>query len=197
MRNLIIVYIGFLAVCFIFYQKFDGDIKHSEEKMESSYKQCLQQKNQNECGTIYILNLVKSNPEFIKKYERSFVIENLSGELVELNTGEIIDVKKYSEFITSAQLELYLAYKNKKTLHFDRNEKNKFIFNLVLLSLRAISLLCILLIGWKLINRALDLTVTGIMYLCGFFSLLLAPFTGITVVTAAAFFIIGWILDKK
>jgi uncharacterized membrane protein YGL010W len=34
-----------------------------------------------------------------------------------------------------------------------------------------------------------------LMYLLGFICLLLAPFTGITVVGAAAFFVIGWIID--
>lgn len=34
-----------------------------------------------------------------------------------------------------------------------------------------------------------------LMYLLGFISLLLAPFTGITIVGAAAFFVIGWIID--
>ena len=35
------------------------------------------------------------------------------------------------------------------------------------------------------------------MYALGFISLILAPFTGITVVTAAAFFLIGWVLDQQ
>jgi len=35
----------------------------------------------------------------------------------------------------------------------------------------------------------------GMFYLLGIISLVLAPFTGITVVTAAASFLIGWILD--
>jgi hypothetical protein len=34
-----------------------------------------------------------------------------------------------------------------------------------------------------------------IMYVCGVISLVLAPFTGITVVTAAAFFVIGYLID--
>lgn len=34
------------------------------------------------------------------------------------------------------------------------------------------------------------------MYILGFISLILAPFTGITIVTAAAFFIIGYILSR-
>lgn len=34
-----------------------------------------------------------------------------------------------------------------------------------------------------------------LMYLLGFICLLLDPFTGITVVGAAAFFVIGWIID--
>ena len=37
----------------------------------------------------------------------------------------------------------------------------------------------------------------GLMYLLGIISLILAPFTGITVVTAAAFFLIGYIMDQK
>lgn len=39
------------------------------------------------------------------------------------------------------------------------------------------------------------MSFSGLMYLLGFISLILAPFTGITVVTAAAFFLIGWICD--
>lgn len=39
------------------------------------------------------------------------------------------------------------------------------------------------------------MSLAGIMYILGIISLILAPFTGVTVVTAAAFFIIGWILD--
>ena len=38
--------------------------------------------------------------------------------------------------------------------------------------------------------------MSGIMYLLGIVSLILAPFTGITVVTAAAFFCIGWVIDS-
>ena len=37
--------------------------------------------------------------------------------------------------------------------------------------------------------------MAGLFYLLGFISLLLAPFTGLTVWTAAAFFIIGYILE--
>jgi hypothetical protein len=37
----------------------------------------------------------------------------------------------------------------------------------------------------------------GLMYLLGIISLILAPFTGITVVTAAAFFLIGYIMESK
>lgn len=44
-------------------------------------------------------------------------------------------------------------------------------------------------------NQAVDM-LPEIMYLLGFISLILAPFTGVSVVTAAAFFIIGWILDR-
>ncbi len=40
-----------------------------------------------------------------------------------------------------------------------------------------------------------SITLSGWLYLLGFISLILAPFTGITVVTAAAFFVIAWILD--
>jgi hypothetical protein len=37
--------------------------------------------------------------------------------------------------------------------------------------------------------------IIGTLYLFGWISLILAPFTGITVVSAAAFFVIGFILD--
>jgi hypothetical protein len=40
------------------------------------------------------------------------------------------------------------------------------------------------------------MSFSGLMYLCGIVSLILAPFTGITVVTAAAFFVIGWIVRR-
>ena len=39
--------------------------------------------------------------------------------------------------------------------------------------------------------------MAGIMFVLGFISLILAPFTGVTVVTAAAFFLIAYILDKS
>jgi hypothetical protein len=37
--------------------------------------------------------------------------------------------------------------------------------------------------------------LTAILYGCGFVALVLAPFTGITIVGAAAFFVIAWIID--
>ena len=37
--------------------------------------------------------------------------------------------------------------------------------------------------------------MSAILYLLGIASLILAPFTGITLVTAACFFVIGYILD--
>ena len=39
--------------------------------------------------------------------------------------------------------------------------------------------------------------MAGLMYLLGVISLILAPFTGVTIVTAAAFFIIGYISDRS
>lgn len=36
----------------------------------------------------------------------------------------------------------------------------------------------------------------GFLYLLGFISLILAPFTGVTIVTAAAFFVIGYVVSK-
>jgi hypothetical protein len=38
-------------------------------------------------------------------------------------------------------------------------------------------------------------TLSGWLYTLGFISLLLAPFTGVTIVTAAAFFVIAWIIN--
>jgi len=38
--------------------------------------------------------------------------------------------------------------------------------------------------------------MSGLMVVLGFISLILAPFTGITVVTAMAFFVIAFIINK-
>jgi hypothetical protein len=38
--------------------------------------------------------------------------------------------------------------------------------------------------------------MNAVFYILGFISLILAPFTGVTVVTAAAFFLIGWICEQ-
>jgi len=38
--------------------------------------------------------------------------------------------------------------------------------------------------------------MSSLMYFLGVVSLILAPFTGVTVVTAAAFFVIGYIFDR-
>ena len=40
------------------------------------------------------------------------------------------------------------------------------------------------------------MSISDWFYLFGLISLVLAPFTGVTVVTAAAFFVIGWILEE-
>jgi len=38
--------------------------------------------------------------------------------------------------------------------------------------------------------------MSAILYLLGFISLILAPFTGVTLVTAACFFVIGFVLES-
>jgi hypothetical protein len=38
--------------------------------------------------------------------------------------------------------------------------------------------------------------MSAIMFGCGVVSLLLIPFTGVTVLTAAAFFVIAWVLNS-
>jgi hypothetical protein len=40
------------------------------------------------------------------------------------------------------------------------------------------------------------MTFSEMMYTLGYISLFFAIFTGVTVVTAAAFFIIGWVTSK-
>ena len=47
------------------------------------------------------------------------------------------------------------------------------------------------------VSHSYGASLSSWLYLLGFISLLLAPFTGITVIIAAAFFVIGWILDRK
>jgi len=44
-------------------------------------------------------------------------------------------------------------------------------------------------------SHSSSISLSGWLYILGFISLILAPFNGITVVTAAAFFVIAWILD--
>jgi hypothetical protein len=39
------------------------------------------------------------------------------------------------------------------------------------------------------------MSLSKILYFCGFVALILAPFTGVTIVGAAAFFVIAWIID--
>ena len=36
--------------------------------------------------------------------------------------------------------------------------------------------------------------MSDLMFICGLVSLILAPFTGVTIVTAAAFFVIAYVL---
>lgn len=38
--------------------------------------------------------------------------------------------------------------------------------------------------------------MAGLFYLAGIISLILVPFTGVTLVTAAAFFVIGYIMEQ-
>jgi hypothetical protein len=38
--------------------------------------------------------------------------------------------------------------------------------------------------------------MSGIMLILGIISLILVPFTGITIVTAAAFFVIAWVCSE-
>ena len=40
------------------------------------------------------------------------------------------------------------------------------------------------------------MSFSGVMYLLGIIGLIPVPFTGITVVTASAYFIIGWTTDN-
>jgi len=41
------------------------------------------------------------------------------------------------------------------------------------------------------------MTFSDVMYALGYISLFFAIFTGVTVVTAAAFFIIGWVMSNR
>ena len=38
-------------------------------------------------------------------------------------------------------------------------------------------------------------SLSGILYILGFISLIFSPFTGVTLVSAAAFFVIAWVID--
>jgi hypothetical protein len=99
--------------------------------------------------------------------------------------------------LTKAQLNLFLAKQKLDFVTYDRQNKNEFITALVIFSIRLFGAIGLLWILLKILKAAVLMNFTSIMYICGFISLILAPFTGITVVTAAAFFIIGWIFDSN
>jgi len=44
-------------------------------------------------------------------------------------------------------------------------------------------------------HTGMSFSFTGVLYMLGFVSLILAPFTGVTLITAAAFFVIAWVID--
>jgi len=196
MRNFLTLYFGFLLISFIFYQKFSVDITFVQQKFDESKYTCIESKNEKECNLDFIFSLIKNNPDFQKKYGEGLVIQAVSGEVVSTKNGDV-DIKEYSQQLTKAQLNLFLAKQKQDFVTYDRQNKLEFIATLVILSIRLFGAIGLLWILLKILKAAVRMNFTSIMYICGFISLILAPFTGITVVTAAAFFIIGWIFDSN
>ena len=196
MRNLLTLYFGCLLISFIFYQKFSVDLTFSQQKFDESKYACIESKNEKECDLDFIFLLIKNDPDFQKKYGEGLVIQAVSGELVSTQNG-YVDIKEYSQQLTKAQLNLFLAKQKLDFVTYDRQNKNEFITALVIFSIRLFGAIGLLWILLKILKAAVLMNFTSIMYICGFISLILAPFTGITVVTAAAFFIIGWIFDSN
>jgi hypothetical protein len=196
MRNFLTLYFGFLLISFIFYQKFSVDITFAQQKFDESKYTCIESKNEKECNLDFIFSLIKNNPDFQKKYGEGLVIQAVSGEVVSTKNGDV-DIKEYSQQLTKAQLNLFLAKQKQDFVTYDRQNKLEFIATLVILSIRLFGAIGLLWILLKILKAAVRMNFTSIMYICGFISLILAPFTGITVVTAAAFFIIGWIFDSN
>jgi len=196
MRNFLTLYFGFLLISFIFYQKFSVDITFVQQKFDESKYTCIESKNEKECNLDFIFSLIKNNPDFQKKYGEGLVIQAVSGEVVSTKNGDV-DIKEYSQQLTKAQLNLFLAKQKQDFVTYDRQNKLEFIATLVILTIRLFGAIGLLWILLKILKAAVRMNFTSIMYICGFISLILAPFTGITVVTAAAFFIIGWIFDSN
>ena len=196
MRNILTLYFGFLLISFIFYQKFSIDITFAQQKFDESKYTCIASKNEKECNLEFIFLLIKNNPYFQKKFGEGLVIQAVSGEVISTKNGHV-DIKEYSQQLTQAQLNLFLAMQKRDFVTYDRQNKNEFITALVIFSIRLLGAIGLLWILLKILKAAVLMNFTSIMYICGFISLILAPFTGITVVTAAAFFIIGWIFDSN
>jgi hypothetical protein len=196
MRNFLTLYFGFLLISFIFYLKFSVDITFAQQKFDESKYTCIESKNEKECNLDFIFSLIKNNPDFQKKYGQGVVIQAVSGEVVSTKNG-YVDIKEYSQQLTKAQLNLFLAKQKQDFVTYDRQNKLEFITTLVIFSIRLFGAIGLLWILLKILKAAVRMNFTSIMYICGFIGLILAPFTGITVVTAAAFFIIGWIFDSN
>lgn len=195
MRNFFIIYFGFLSVSFIFYQKFSIDNKISQREFQQAKDLCLESNAEKECDFDFIFSLVQNNPDFEARYGKHVLPTN-SGELIFLDTGERVDVRRFAQNLKKTQLDLFQAEQKKKFSEEKSREKTEFILGIVLFSIRLFFAVCLVLLLRKIFSAAIKMSFTSVMYICGFISLILAPFTGITVVTAAAFFVIGWIFDS-
>jgi hypothetical protein len=195
MRNFFIIYLGFLSISLIFYQKFSIDHKISQREFQQAKYLCLESNNEKECDFDFIFSLVQNNPDFETRYGKH-VLQTNSGELIFLDTGERVDVRRFAQNLKKTQLDLFLAEQRKKFSEENSREKTKFILDGVFFSIRLFFTACLAWLLWKIFLAAIKMNFTSVMYICGFISLILAPFTGITVVTAAAFFVIGWIFDS-
>jgi hypothetical protein len=195
MRNFFIIYVGFLSISFVFHQKFSIDNKISQREFQQAKYLCLESNNENECDFDFIFSLVQNNPDFKARFGKH-VFQTNSGELIFLDTGERVDVRRFAQNLQKTQLDLFQAEQKRKFSEENSREKQEVILGVVFFSIRLFFAVCLGWLLWKIFLATVKMNFTSVMYICGFISLILAPFTGITVVTAAAFFVIGWISDS-
>jgi hypothetical protein len=197
MKTFITLYFGFLLISFIFYEKFSIDITFAKREYEESKNSCTRSKNEKECDLKFIYTVIENNFYDKNKKWEDKVMQSVNGEIFNLKNGERIDIKQYSQQLTDNQLNLFISQQKKLFIENDRQKRHEFISTLVYLSIRLSGAAGLMWILWKTFKVTAHMSFTSIMYIFGFISLILTPFTGITVVTAAAFFIIGWICDSN
>jgi len=139
MRTFFIIYLGFLSISFIFYQKFSIDNKILQREYQQAKYLCLESNNEKECDFDFIFSLVKNNPDFEARYGKP-VIQTNSGELISFDSGEVVDVSRFAQNLQKIQLDLFQAEQRKKFFEENSREKHEFILGIIFFQLDYFSL---------------------------------------------------------